>query len=80
MPADGLAENLLGQSVRVDVRGVDQVDAGVQAHADLPFRAVEVGRSNGARPARPAERHGAEGEHRNPQPRVAELPILHRRS
>ena len=53
---DGLADDLFGLSVRVDVRGVDEVDAGVEGSAnDADGLFVVLG-------APFAEHHGAEAQ------------------
>src|SRR5690606_12762727 len=69
-----LADNGLGHRSRVDVRGVDEVDAVIEAEVDLALRFTEVGV---APEAIAAEGGGADGEFRDLQPRAAEPAIAH---
>src|SRR6266542_635060 len=55
-----LAANLLRSSAGVDVRGVDEIPAGVEKPRDQVERGLFV-----ASPARSAERHGSEAELRD---------------
>jgi hypothetical protein len=77
LAAERLADDLLGRAGRVDVRCVDEVDPGVEAHADLALGAVDVGAADGAGPADATEGHRAEGENGDAQTGVAECPIFH---
>jgi len=72
-----LSDDLLGQAARVRVGGVDEVDAGIEGHRDLPSGAIDIGISDDRCPARSAEGHRAKGEGRDSEPRPAELPIFH---
>ena len=64
-PGDRLAEYLLGLAVGVHVGGVEEVDAGVEAHVHLPGRAGDVGVADHAEIAAPTEGHRAEGQGRD---------------
>ena len=75
--AERLAEDLLREARRVDVRSVDQVDAGVARHGDLFFRPVDVDLADGLCPAGASEAHRAERDDRDAQAGAAELPVLH---
>jgi hypothetical protein len=58
----GLAEDLLRRPLRVDIGGVEQVDARLQAEIDESARLVRLDRSHLLLVTRAAERHRAEGE------------------
>jgi hypothetical protein len=58
-PRDRLPEYLLGLTVRVDIRGVEEVDPGVQAHVNLSPGPGHIRRADFAEAALPAEGHRA---------------------
>ena len=62
---------------RVDVGGVDEVDAGVEAHVDLARRAGGVGVADRGEVAAPAEGHGAEREDGDAQAGASEVSMFH---
>src|SRR5215210_9286728 len=66
-----LTEYLLGLTPRVDVRGVEEVDPGVQAHVHLPFSTTDVRGADLAEAALPAEGHRAEGKGRDEESRTS---------
>src|SRR5205085_5439393 len=72
--AERLPEALLGQPGRVDVGGVDEVDAGLAGQVDLGAGAVDVDGADGLGPAGASEAHGAGGDGRDAQAGPAELP------
>ena len=74
-PAAGqrLADDLLGLAARVDVGGVDEVDAGVERAVDDADRLVVVGVAPGA------EHHRAEAERADLHAGAAERAVLHAR-
>ena len=43
LAAERLADDLLGDAGGIDIGGVDEVDAGIDAEVDLPARVVEAG-------------------------------------
>ena len=65
-----LAEELLRPAARVDVRGVDEVDAGVERRGDARLGLVAF---DGAAVGQP----GAEADLRDVELAVAESPVLH---
>src|SRR5690606_25653795 len=69
-----LADDGLGHRSRIDVRGVDEVDAVIEAEVDLALRLTQVGV---APEAIAAEGGGTDGEFRNLQPRAAKPAITH---
>ena len=75
--AQGAPDDLLGEAAGVDVGGVDQVDARLEAHVDLAGRAFDVGRADVGELVAAAEGHGAEGEGGHPETRAPELAIVH---
>ena len=72
-----LADDLLGRARRVDVGGVDEVHAVVEALVDLATRLLHAGRADGREAALATERHGAHGERGNHQAGTAERTVLH---
>jgi hypothetical protein len=72
-----LGDDLLGQSGRICVGGVDEVHARVERHGDLPPGTVDIGVSDHRRPTGAAECHRAEGQCRNAKARPAKLSIFH---
>ena len=76
-PGERLAEDLLRGAGGVDVGGVDQVDAGVEAHVDLAARAVDVRGADVGELAAAAEGHRAEGERGDAEAGAAELAVVH---
>ena len=76
--ADRRAENLLGGAVGIDVRRVEQSDAGIQTQVHQPPRLGDIARSPGAeqRPVT-AKCPGAEAQRRYAQTRRPQLPIFH---
>jgi hypothetical protein len=77
-PLDRLAEHLFRRTVRIDVGGVEQRDAGVEADVDQPPRLGGVACAPGAE-QRPltTERARAERQHGNAQAGRSQLPIFH---
>ena len=75
--AQRLADDLLRHAVGVDVGGVDQVDAGVEAQVDLARGAGDVGHPDRRVRAPAAEGHRAERQRRDAQAGAAELAVLH---
>src|SRR3712207_3059928 len=63
------ARDLLRDPVRVDVGGVDEVAAGTQEIGDEPLGSLLVGL--------PAERHAAEAQLGDHEPRVPQTPVIH---
>jgi hypothetical protein len=68
---------LLRQAVGIDVGGVDEVDAGVEAHVDLAPRALDVRAPDVGELAAPAEGHRPQGERRDLESRTPELAVFH---
>ncbi len=75
--AERLAEDLLGEPVRIDVGGVDQVDAGVDGEVDEPPRFAERNGSYPGESALAAESHRSQGQLRDLQSRIAQLSVFH---
>jgi len=72
------AENRFGRTIRIDVRRVIQVDAGVEADVDEAFRLRDIGVAPGAESGPLAtEGAGAEAEHGDLEARMAEIAIVH---
>src|SRR6266576_3750779 len=77
-PLNGLAQNLLGQSFRVNVGGVKKIDAGLQADGDEAASLGYVGCSPGAKKlGAPAKCSSAKAEYRYFQSRTAKLSEFH---
>ena len=75
---DRLAEDLLGQAVRVDVGRVEHRDAGLEADVDEPRRLGDVARAPGLEElVAAAEGAGAEAERGDLEARAAELSVFH---
>ena len=55
--------------VRIDIGGVDEIDAGIDAEVDLPARLVEVGLADRRECVLAAKSHGAHGQRRDLQAR-----------
>jgi hypothetical protein len=72
-----LAENLFRESGGVDIRGVEEVDAGVDAKVDLAACAREIRRARLGEVALPAEGHRSETQSGNLESRATELTIVH---
>jgi hypothetical protein len=73
-----LAGDDLRAAVRIDVGGVDEVDAGVERAADQRIGLGLLQRADGApHAALAAEGHGAEAEFRNEQAGAAEFSVAH---
>ena len=70
-PGEGLAHDLLGLAARVDVGGVDEVDARVEGPVDDVDRLVVVALAPGA------EHHRAEAEGADLHAGAAEVSVLH---
>ena len=68
---EGLADDLLGLALRIDVSGVDEVDPGIERRVDDPDRLGVVGV-----PPR-AEHHRPEAERRHHETAVAESEVVH---
>src|SRR5262249_49503040 len=66
-----LADDRLGLAVRGVVRGVDEVDAGIERRVDDANRLVVVAVAPGA------EHHGAEAERRDLETGTAEIAVFH---
>jgi hypothetical protein len=62
-----LPDELLRATVRVDVGGIDQVDAGVDGDGDLALGGVEVTGAYVGELAGASDAHGAERHLRDPQ-------------
>ena len=75
--SERLAQDLLREAGRVDVGGVDHVDAGVLGHRELLSSALHVDLSDGLGPTRPAEPHGAQRDGGDAQAGPAQLAVLH---
>ena len=78
--AQNLADDFLRNAVRIDVRGVDQIDAGVEAKMNLLARILCAGIADRGEIAAAAKRHRAHGDRRDLEARSAKLPIFHRQS
>src|SRR5258708_13684877 len=72
------SQHLLGAAIRVNVSGIEQGDAGLQAYVNQPARiccaAVAPGREQ--RPLA-AESAGAETQNRHLKSRCAKIPVFH---
>ena len=75
--ADDLTDDFLGDTLRINIRRIDQVDAGIQRHIDelAGFSNAEV--ADGLGPALAAKGHGADGQCRNLKAGAAEKTIVH---
>ena len=80
LAAHRLAENFFGEPGRIDVGGVDQIDAGVGDEVDQPARFGERDRADLGEAALAAERHRSQGQLRDLQSRIAQLSVFHRHS
>ena len=74
--AERLADDLLRRAGGIDVGGVDQVDAGVEADGDLTLGFGEADRPDRA-VLGPAERHRAHGHRRNLEAGAPQKPVFH---
>src|SRR5581483_1467763 len=72
-----LTEDLLRGTLRIDISGVDQVDATLQAQINQPSGLLHIGIAHIGKPAPAPEGHRAHGHHRDPQTRPTQLPVLH---
>ena len=76
---DGLAEDRFRQAVRIDIGGIEQIDARVEADIDEPRRLRDVaGAPRLEKLGSAAKRSRAETQHRNFQSRLAKLSKFHR--
>ena len=75
---DGLAENLLGQAVGINIGAVEHVEPGVETDVEQTCR---LGSASGApvfeELVAAAKRASAEREHRDEETRAAKLPVFH---
>src|SRR3546814_10516455 len=69
--AKRFAENFLRTAARIDVGGVEQVDAGIDTAVGLAARAIDVSDTK-ARRRSVAEGHRAKAQHRKLEPRSEE--------
>ncbi len=65
LAAKRLADDFLGRAVRIDVRRIDQIDARVDAHVDLPARFVEADLADLREFSLAAHCHGAQRDGRH---------------
>ena len=77
LPSSACAEDLLRHAPGIDVGGVEQVDAGLDAAVDQPLRPGEVGLAGLGEHPLAAEGHGAEGQDGDTQAGTAELAVVH---
>jgi len=75
--AKRLADDRLGRALRVDVGGVEHVDARIERHVDQPARPGHVRRPGLGEKADTAKGHRAERQDRQAQAGTAELTIFH---
>jgi len=74
---DRLADDLLGLAARIDIGGVDKVDAGIEAHVDLAPGCWKIDRSERLRRVVSPEGHRAQGQRRDLQARSTEQAVFH---
>src|SRR5471032_544931 len=75
--AERLTDDFLRRAIRIDVRRVDQVDARVNTHVNLPARLVEANFADVRKFALAAHRHGAKCDGRHLEAGTTELTIFH---
>ena len=76
---DGLAEDFLRQTVRIDVGGIEQIEPGLEIDVHEAGRFRDVGATSSAEKfAAAAEGAGAKAEHGHLQARAAELSVIHK--
>ena len=73
-----LADQLFRAAAGIDIRGVDQIDAGVGDDVDQLAHLVELEVADLGEVSLAAEGHRAHRQHRDPEARIAELPVFHR--
>jgi len=75
---DGFAEDFLGDSIGVNIGGVEEVDAGFEANIDEAGGLGDVGRAPGFEKfIRAAKGAGAEAEDGDFEARIAKLSVFH---
>ena len=77
LAAERLADDLLRQAVRIDIGGVDEVDAGVDARVDHPLGFGKIAVADRCERACAAEGHGAQSQCRNLQAGTAKGAVFH---
>lgn len=75
--AERLADDLLGEALRVGIRGVEQVDAGIDAEIDEAGRLGELRRAGGREGAAAAEGHRAHGDGGDLDAGASEIAVFH---
>src|SRR5471030_463855 len=75
--AERLADDFFRRTIRIDIRRIDQVDARVDAHVNLPAGLVEADFADVRKFALAAHRHGAKCDGRYLEAGTTELTIFH---